>query len=473
MDDRFRQHGPKLPELADIMGGRLHGTVRGSEDSGITGVSSDTRRIETGNLFVAISGERFDGHEFVREAVQAGASASLVSVEWYAQTGNGGSVNGVQIVVPDVIAALQKFAFWYRNQFELPVIAVTGSSGKTTTKDMISAVLGKRYQVFKTLGNLNSQLGVSEGLFSLAQDHNIAVIELGMTQAGELDRLAKLVRPSVGVITNVGAAHIEYFDSIEGIARAKGEILDHLPPDGSAILNADDPLVMAESGRSKAQLITFGRSRDADIRLIASETETSGSSFSLSDGSQFRINLMGEHQIMNALVAVTAGRLFGIDDESIACALEEMTPTTMRMEIKEIGRVRLINDTYNANPSSMEAALKALALNCGRKLAILGDMLELGDHSVKAHREIGKQAAGVVNLIITVGEHAREIADAALVEGMSATQVFACSSNDEAISTALERIRDGDMILVKGSRGMKMETIVDSIDLKFRERKNG
>ncbi len=473
MDNRYGAKAPTLLEIAGIMGGRLHAPTPESRDGRITGVCSDTRRIEKGNLYVAIAGEHFDGHNFVPEAMRAGAGASLISVEWHDGRPPGESPNGARIVVPEVLTALQAFARWHRSQFNLPVIAVTGSSGKTTTKDIIAAVLGQRYRVFKTPGNLNSQLGVAEALFSLGKEHDAAVLELGMNRAGELDRLACMVKPSVGVITNVGPAHIEFFDSIEGIARAKGEILDHLSPDGKAVLNADDPLVMAESGRSKAQLITFGRSSGADIRLASARTELSGSSFTLSDGSDFRINLMGEHQVMNALAAVAVGRFFGIADESMASALEEVTPTAMRMEYRQMGGVHLINDTYNANPSSMKAALRTLAPTCGRKLAVLGDMLELGEMGMAAHREIGRQAAGVADLIITVGEQARAIAEAAVDEGMPAVCVVACSSNDEAASAALAEIRDGDVILVKGSRGMRMETIVESIASTFRETLEG
>ena len=469
MDNRIGATAPTLLEIAGIMGGRLHAPDPELRNDRITGVCSDTRRIEKGNLFVAIAGERFDGHDFVPEAMRAGAGASLVSAEWHDGRPTGVSPNGARIVVPEVLTALQAFARWHRSQFNLPVIAVTGSSGKTTTKDIIAAVLGSRYRVFKTPGNLNSQLGVAEALFSLEKEHDAAVLELGMNRTGELDRLARLVRPSVGVITNVGPAHIEFFDSIEGIARAKGEILDHLPPDGTAVLNADDPLVMAESGRSKAQLITFGRSSGADIRLASARTELSGSSFTLSDGSGFRINLMGEHQVMNALAAMAVGRLFGIADETMASALEEVTPTAMRMEYRQMGGVHLINDTYNANPSSMKAALRALAPTRGRKLAVLGDMLELGEMGMEAHREIGRQAAGVADMIITVGEQARAIAEAAVDEGMPAVHVVVCSSNDEATSAVLAKIRGGDVILVKGSRGMRMETIVESIASTFRE----
>ncbi len=240
-----------------------------------------------------ISGERYDGHDFVPEAVRAGGGASLVSAEWDNERSPGDARYGARIVVAEVLQALQAFARWHRVRFDLPVIAVTGSSGKTTTKDIIADVLGRRFRVFKTPGNLNSQLGASEALCKLGKEHEVAVLELGMNRAGELDRLAHMVRPTVGVITNVGPAHIEFFDSIEGIARAKGEILDHLPPDGTAVLNADDSLVMAEGGRSSAPIITFGRSSEADIRLAACRTDLTGSSFSLSDGSSFRISLMG------------------------------------------------------------------------------------------------------------------------------------------------------------------------------------
>ena len=464
MDSRNEAAAPTLAEIAGIMGGRLHVPVPELRDGRITGVCSDTRRIEEGNLFVAITGERYDGHDFVPEAMRSGACASLVTADWHDGRPDRESPQGARIVVPDVLRALQTFAGWHRSRFNLPVIAVTGSNGKTTTKNMIASVLSERSRVFKTPGNLNSQLGVAEALFSLQEDHGAAVVELGMNRAGELNRLARMVRPSVGVITNVGPAHIEFFESIEGIARAKGEVLDHLPADGHAVLNADDPLVMKQAGRSLAPVTTFGRGAGADVRLARSRTELSGSTFALSDGASFRINLMGEHQVMNAVAAVAVGRLFGIDDSGIARALRRVESTPMRMEYRKVGAVHLINDAYNANPSSMKAALDALAATPGRKLAVLGDMLELGERSRTAHREAGKHAAKVAERIITAGELARDIAEAAVDEGgMPPSRVVACSSSDEAAAAVLAEIRDGDVILVKGSRGMRMENVVESM----------
>ena len=464
MDSRNETAAPTLSEIAGIMGGRLHVPVPALRDGRITGVCSDTRRIEVGNLFVAISGERYDGHDFVPEAMRSGACASLVAADWHDGRPDRESPEGARIVVPEVLTALQAFAGWHRSRFDLPVVAVTGSNGKTTTKNMIASVLSERSRVFKTPGNLNSQLGVAEALFSLEEDHGAAVVELGMNRAGELNRLARMTRPSVGVITNVGPAHIEFFESIEGIARAKGEILDHLPADGHAVLNADDPLVMKQAGRSLAPVTTFGRGAGADVRPARSRSELSGSTFALSDGASFRINLMGEHQVMNAVAAVAVGRLFGIDDSGIARALHRVEPTPMRMEYKKVGAVHLINDTYNANPSSMKAALDALAATAGRKLAVLGDMLELGERGRAAHREVGKHAAEVAERIITAGDLARDIAEAAVDEGgMPSSRVVACSSSDEAAAAVLAEIRDGDVILVKGSRGMRMEAVVESV----------
>ncbi len=455
---------PTLMEIAGIMGGRLHVPSPSLRRSRITGVCSDTRRIEEGNLFVAITGERFDGHDFVPEAMRAGACASLVTDDWHARRPDREAPEAARIVVPVVLPALQAFAGWHRRRFDLPVVAVTGSSGKTTTKNMIASVLGERYRVFKTPGNLNSQLGVSEALFSLQGDHGAAVLELGMNHAGELDRLSRMTRPSIGVITNVGPAHIEFFESIEGIARAKGEVLDHLPESGSAVLNADDPLVMNQAGRSLASVVTFGRAAGADVRLANTWTELSGSTFTLSDGASFRISLMGEHQVMNAAAAVAVGRLSGIDDQGIARALRSVEPTPMRMEYRKAGAVHLINDAYNANPSSMKAALDALATAGGRKLVVLGDMLELGDLGQAAHREIGRRAAEVAERIITVGELAREIAAAAVDSGIPASRVMSCNCNDEAAAAVLSEVEDGDVVLVKGSRGMRMETVVEYLE---------
>lgn len=464
MDNHNGAGEPTLMEIAGIMGGRLHVPSPALRRSRITGVCSDTRRIEEGNLFVAITGERFDGHDFVPEAVRAGARASLVTDDWHARRPDREAPEAARIVVPEVLPALQAFAGWHRRRFDLPVVAVTGSSGKTTTKNMIASVLGERYRVFRTPGNLNSQLGVSEALFSLRGDHGAAVLELGMNRAGELDRLSRMTRPCIGVITNVGPAHIEFFESIEGIALAKGEVLDHLPEGGSAVLNADDPLVMKQAGRSLAPVVTFGRGTGADVRLSSVWTELSGSDFTLSDGVSFRINLMGEHQVMNAAAAVAVGRLLGIDDQGIAHALRSVEATPMRMEYRKAGAVHLINDAYNANPSSMKAALDALATAGGRKLVVLGDMLELGDLGRPAHRDIGRRAAEVAERIITVGELAREIGAAAVDGGIPASRVVSCSCNDEAAAAVMAEVEDGDVVLVKGSRGMRMEAVVEYLE---------
>jgi len=469
MDNRRGAQAPTLTEIAEIVGGALHVPDSASQHSRVTGVCSDTRRLDADNLFVAIKGERFDGHQFVHEAVRAGGSASLVSAAWHEGLSPLDASPGALIVVPEVLTALQTLAQWHRDRFDLPVIAVTGSNGKTTTKDMIAEVLGQRFRVFKTPGNLNSQLGVSESLFKLGKEHEAAVFELGMNRAGELDRLARMVGPVVGVITNVGPAHIEFFESIEGIARAKGEILDHLPSGGKAVLNADDHRVMAERGRSRAPIITFGRGSKADVRLAAARTDLSGSSFTLADGSEFRIGLMGEHQVMNALAAVAVARIFEIPDEATFHALDGMTPAAMRMEYRRLGGIHLVNDAYNANPSSMKAALSALSTTRGRKLAVLGDMLELGEATATAHREIGMRAAKVADVIITVGERARVIAESAMKEGLPPGRVVACATNEEAAAAVLANVRDGDVILVKGSRGMRMEAIVETMESTFRE----
>ena len=464
MDNRNGSAAPTLLEIADIMGGRLQVSIPALGHRRITGVCSDTRRIEEGNLFVAIAGERYDGHDFVPEAMRSGARASLVAADWLAGRPDRETPDAARIVVPEVLPALQAFAGWHRRRFDLPVIAVTGSSGKTTTKNLIAAVLGARSRVFKTPGNLNSQLGVSEALFSLHEGHGAAVLELGMNRAGELTRLSRMTCPSVGVITNVGPAHIEFFESIEGIARAKGEILDDLPEAGSAVLNADDPLVMKQAVRSPGRVVTFGRSEGADVRLTSAATALTGSTFALSDGASFRINLLGEHQVMNAMAAVAVGRISGIDDRDIARALRSVDPTPMRMEYRKVGAVHLIDDTYNANPSSMKAALDTLATAGGRKLVVLGDMLELGELGMAAHREIGKRAADVAERIVTVGELGREIAGAAMHAGMPSSRVSSCLSNDEAVAAVMAGIEAVDVILVKGSRGMRMETIVESLE---------
>ena len=455
-----------LGDIEQVVKGSLCPSNGIAGKHGVSSVSTDSRSITGGEFFVAITGEKFDGHEYVVDALKAGAAGAMVSREWHREHATMLPIGAPLIAVEHVLDALQALAGWYRQRFDLPLIGVTGSNGKTTTKDMIAAVLGSRYRILKTPGNLNSQVGVPQVLLQLKHDHDIAVLELGMNHAGELDRLARMVRPKVGVITNVGPVHLEYLETLEGVARAKGELLDALPDDGIAVLNADDPHVMAQRSRTRAHLITFGHTDGAEVRVRDIQAQLSGTTFRLDDGMVFRLNIAGEHQVSNALAAIAVGRLLGIKNKDIHTALASLTPVSMRMDVRMIGKLQLINDTYNANPVSTCAALHTLAsASRGRRVAVLGDMLELGHESEAAHLKVGQAVVNTADLLITVGERARSIADGARNAGMAEECIVVCDSNSQASLYLIETADDGDVILVKGSRGMKMEEIVVDLEM--------
>jgi UDP-N-acetylmuramoyl-tripeptide--D-alanyl-D-alanine ligase len=368
------------------------------------------------------------------------------------------------VVVADTLSALQKLAAWYRGQFRIPVVGVTGSSGKTTTKDMIAAVLEQGYRVLKTPGNLNSQIGVPQVLLSLEPAHEIAVLELGMNHPGELARLAEIVRPTVGVITNVGPVHLEFLKTLEGVGRAKGELLDYVDPDGWAVLNADDPYVMAQRARTRARLVTFGYTARADIQAVSIQADFDRTAFRLRGGATFHLRIPGEHQVANALAAIGVGQIFHRSTETMQAALAALEPAAMRMDARTVGGLHLLVDAYNANPVSTCAALKTLAAGGGRHIAVLGDMLELGDMSVSAHLAVGRTAAETADLLVTVGSRARDIARGAREAGMADDRMFCCDTNPEAVERLRAVVQAGDYILIKGSRGMKMEEIVAALE---------
>lgn len=457
-----------LHDVAQATGGTLLPCYEDRQSRKIAGISTDSRTIAPGEVFFALSGERFDGHDFVPAVLKAGTSAVVVTTMWHREYATLFDGHATFILVLDTLKALQNLAAWYRARFTIPVIGITGSSGKTTAKDMTAAVLAQRYRVLKTPGNLNSQVGLPQILCRLDASHQIAVLEMGMNHTGELARLAAMARPTIGVITNVGPVHLEYLGSLEGVARAKGELLDGIPEDGAVILNADDPLVMSQRHRTRAPVITFGTGETADIRATEIHADLRGTVFRLAGGPAFRLRIAGRHHVTNALVAIAVGRLFDIEFDDIQKALAEVAPAAMRMDYQRIGHIHLINDAYNANPDSVSAALQTLAgVSNGRRIAILGDMLELGAACESAHRQVGQTAAETVDLLITVGDRARHIAEGARQAGMADECIAMCKTNLEATDRVIAWVQDDDVILIKGSRGMHMEEIVSRLEAHY------
>jgi len=428
----------------------------------LTGVSTDSRSVAAGNLFIALRGETFDGHAFAAKAADAGAAAVIVDRAFDASVLRAKDVTVV--AVPDTTQALGRLALIYRMKFDIPVIAIGGSNGKTTTKEMISAVLGRKHKVLATEGNLNNHIGVPMMLFRLRPSHTMAVLELGTNHFGELAYLCSVALPTHAVITNIGREHLEFFRDLRGVAKEETELYRFMDGSyGAAYVNADDPhLVKAAAGLSRKVL--YGRAAGADVRAEHVTVADDGrSSFDCSVKGlgrpyHFTLGASGMHNVSNALAAIAVGTSFGITLRSAAEALSEFTSASKRMEIVVRNGRTILNDTYNANPDSMLAALETLMSmkSAGKKIAVLGDMKELGASSEREHAAIGRAVRRLKpDVLITYGAMAEHIARAARLKRSEH-----CSTKQQAAAAAAAAAAPGDTVLVKGSRSMAMEDIV-------------
>lgn len=433
----------------------------------IKGVSIDSRTIQGHELFVAIKGDRFDGHDFVPAVMQKGAWGALV--ERSTLENKFSRLVGLKNILPveDTLFALQKMAYLHRIKFSIPVVGITGSNGKTTTKEMLACILKQKGPVLKNEGNLNNHLGVPLTLLKLNAGHRAAAVEMGMSALGEIDTLARLVGPDVGVITNIGPAHLEFLKTLDGVAQAKGELLDHLKPGGTAVLNNDDQYFEALKKRFSGRVLSFGIDGKADVRATDLAQGGDFTDFTLlADGSKTNIRLraVGKHNIYNALAAAAAALATGMSVDAVKCGLDDFAPVALRSELREIAGRTVLVDCYNANPASMEAALLTLSSlkSGGKAIAVLGDMLELGNASVDAHRALGAAAVRLgADLMITVGTFAKHTANGAIDAGMPKTRALEAGSPAEAAVLLKKLSQPGDAVLIKGSRGMKMEKIME------------
>jgi UDP-N-acetylmuramoyl-tripeptide--D-alanyl-D-alanine ligase len=455
-----------LNELLKVTGGKLWNDNKGNQTIA-RGVSIDSRTIKKGNLFVAIPGERFDGHQFVLEAAKKGASLVIMSKEKINPLEKK-KLNKIPVVlVEDTKKALREIAAWHRNKFEIPTVAVTGTNGKTTTKDMIAEVLSSKFKVLKSIKSYNNLVGVPLTLFELDQDTQVLVMELGMSSPGEIGILTKIAKPNLGVITNIAPAHLESLESLEKIAQAKFELLDNMPSPYTAVLNADDEFLAKKIKELKEKTISFGIKNKADFKADELTTSDAGHvGFKVNGKLNINLKLLGEHNVYNALAAFAVGSLLGVDELKIKESLERYTPTELRMELVRIGNIRVLNDSYNANPVSMEKALKTLKQikSEGRKIAVLGDMLELGEKTFDYHFELGRSVVeSGVDLLLTVGKLSFAIGQGAKEYGMSPEKIFAFDNNEKVSSYLVENVKAGDLVLIKGSRKMKLEEVVLSL----------
>jgi UDP-N-acetylmuramoyl-tripeptide--D-alanyl-D-alanine ligase len=457
-----------LEDVLKATGGRL---LQGEEKTSFRGVSTDSRTVAQGELFIALKGERFDGHHFAIEALKKRAGGVIIEEDRVRDIRWNGYRPSAVIAVKDSLRALGDIAQERRRRFGTPVVALTGSNGKTTTKEMISACLETTFPVLKTKGNLNNLIGLPLTLLELTEKERIVVLEMGMNVPGEVRRLTEIAEPDVGLITNIEKVHLEGMGSLERIKDEKGELFRRMRQDGTILVNQDDPRVIDLASEFKGQKITYGIDHPADV--MAREIEfkgTEGTSFTLvTEGVTLAIRLpyLGRHFVPNALSAVAAASLFGIDMERVKKALEHLSPSPMRMEVLRLkGGVSVINDAYNANPKSMELALEILSQmkGGGRGFAVLGDMLELGDDSVEAHQLIGKRVAELsIDFLLALGEEAPVLVESAIRHGLDSEKAKIVESHAEAISFLKKSLRNGDWILVKGSRRMGMEKIAEGL----------
>ncbi|MBJ6726664.1 UDP-N-acetylmuramoyl-tripeptide--D-alanyl-D-alanine ligase [Geomesophilobacter sediminis] len=451
-----------VSDIAQATGGR----IIGDPVARAAGVSTDSRKVGKGELFVALVGDRFDGHDFVPQVAGQGGRLFLVEERWLGAHAlpNGSSA----VAVADTLKALGDLAGWHRRRFRIPVVAVTGSNGKTTTKEMLSCIMALSGQGLKTLGNLNNLIGLPLTLLGLTHRHRWAVVELGMSAFGEIDRLAEIAGPDVGIITNAFPAHLETLGSVEGVAKAKGELFLRLAPRAWAVYNVDDPRISRLPIPLDVQSLSFGL-RGAEVSSASVRSlGTKGESFTLRLPDReipVKLKAFGKHNVYNALAAAAAAHALGISAEQIQRGLEEFVPYDKRFQVEDVSGIVLVDDSYNANPASMAAGLgtlKEMGIP-GRLCAALGDMLELGEGSELAHRDLGKVAAKSVERLYLIGAQAEQVRRGALEGGLAPENVILVQDHDELCKDLLSWLRQGDCIFVKGSRGMQMERVARAV----------
>ena len=450
-----------IKEVIKAVQGEL---ICGSERGEISGVSIDSRTIKKGEIFFALKGERFDGHDFLQEAIDKGAKAAVVSRKKKI-------TNKIAMInVAHTLTALQELAKFYRRKFNPVVVGVTGSNGKTTTKDMLQALLSSKYRVTATLGNYNNIVGLPLTLFEISPETEFLVLEMGTNHAGEIKRLAEISLPQMGVITNIGATHLQFFRCISNVLSAKMELVELLPRRGKIALNIDDTHLRSQFKKIKQKIITFGTDPQADVRanniVISKPGEKERLSFTVyigKDRKKFDLYCLGSYNIYNALAAISVAREFGVSLSLMAEVLGKFKFPKLRMEKLEYGEVTIVNDAYNANPTSVKAVLSEFisSFPSRRKMVVLGDMLELGRTSQKFHQEIGKiVAASQIHNLIAIGEDARFIAQAAGKWGMERKNIFSFKDKKVASRKLKELLKPKDAVLIKGSRKMGLEEII-------------
>ena len=448
----------------------------GNENEVLEDFSKDTREVKDGDIYVGIKGENHDGNILYKDALKNGAKVCILQKE---SVSNKLDMNKLRenypdrtiVLVDNTVKALQELAAYKRSLYDIPVIGVTGSVGKTSTKDIIASVMSKKYNVLKTLGNYNNQIGLPLTILRL-KDHDAMVVEMGMSQLGEISNLTRIAKPTVAVITNVGTAHIGILGSRENILKAKLEILEGLKENGTLVINNDNDMLhnwKENNNSDKYKVITFGLENESNVMARDVETSENGSTYKIDiNNKTYNVNVSvgGTHFVLNSLCAIAIGNLFNIKMEDILEGIANFELTKRRMEIEKnkIGAT-IINDCYNANYDSMKAALEYLGkINANKKIAVLGDMLELGEFSRMLHEKVGEEVAkNKIDILLTVGDMSKYIVKKAKEQGMTEDKIYNCKNNQEAIDLLNNTIEKGDAILLKASNGMNFQEIFEKI----------
>jgi len=440
-----------VSEIGTVVG------VRAASNARITGWSVDTRTVAQGDLFFALRGPNHDGNAYVDDALRKGAVAAIVDEKI-----GSARENDPVLVVPDSLVALQKIAAWARNQWNGEVVGVTGSAGKTSTKDVIAEMLAVKMPVAKTIGNFNNHVGVPLSILRLSAEARVAVLEIGMNHAGEIRDLAAIARPRIGVVTNVGHAHMEAFDSIEGVAAAKRELIEALPPDGIAVLNADDPLVARFGDVHKGRTITFGTNEGADVRAEQVEVTSAGVRFEV-NRIRFESRLLGRHSVLNLLAGIAVAELYGIQPEQLTGVVSGLSAGSMRGQRFVHNDILILNDCYNSNPDAARAMIDVLRETpAKRRIAVLGEMLELGHWAESLHRDVGDYVANCgIDVLVGIRGAARYLVDAARQADHAVDAAFFFPDTTAAGDYLRQIARPGDVILFKGSRGAHVEQALE------------
>lgn len=455
-----------LTQLANACSGQL---ICADGEKTVSDVVTDSRKICDGTVFVALCGEKFDGHNFVEQSFSQGAICCIVNKDFEV------SSDIPLIKVENTYAALRDIAAYYRSRFDIPAVAITGSVGKTSTKDMVASVLEKHYNVLKTEGNFNNEIGLPLTTFRLTSDNDIAVFEMGMSAFGEISRLTQIAVPETAIITNIGFSHIEHLGSQDNILKAKLEILEGIPSGGTVILNGDDPLLCSVVGTLPFETLTYGiENQNCDVVAFNIKKSAEGTEFEVKIEKEIykvQVNVPGLHHVYNALSAILTGVIYNMPAEEIIAGIADFKPSGMRQNVTVVDDKVLIKDCYNASPTSMKSGLEVLSVTPPkfadadfRRVAVLGDMLELGDFAEEAHRAVGRLCCEYdLGCLIAVGPNAKFVAEGAIENGFNSSELYVFYDNTSAKEHILDILKSNDVILFKGSRGMRLEEIADFV----------